>query len=108
MGHELAHTQDYLTNGESVYDVWVNNPDNPDRPFRQSEKYATHIENIMRSQSGMSLRTHYARQGSGGYEPTRILDAKGGSKFYNVSLNFQGKEIKSNVPQIYRILYKKK
>ena len=111
LGHELAHTQDYLTNGESVYDVWEPNPSNPDKPFRESEKYATHVENTMRAQYGMPLRTHYANLGIGGYEPTRILNVNGSqssSKFYNVSLKFQGKEIKSNVPQIYKTLNKKR
>ena len=36
LGHELAHTQDFLINGESAYDAWVNNPDKPGNPFRQS------------------------------------------------------------------------
>ncbi|MCH7400769.1 RHS repeat-associated core domain-containing protein [Belliella kenyensis] len=104
LGHELAHSRDFLVNGESVYDTWVNNPDSPGNPFRQSEKYATHIENNMRAQAGLPLRTHYASQGSGGYEPTRILNANGTSKFFNVTFHFRGVETKTNIP----ISYKKK
>ncbi|MCC5932060.1 MAG: hypothetical protein JJU28_22635 [Cyclobacteriaceae bacterium] len=107
LGHELAHTQDYLTNGESVYGVWVENPSNPNKPIRKSEKYATHVENAMRSQAGLPLRTYYASQTNGGYEPTRILNANGSSKFYNVSIPFNGKEMQSKVPQMYRFLYKR-
>ncbi|SFF61066.1 RHS repeat-associated core domain-containing protein [Thermoflexibacter ruber] len=76
LGHELAHTQDYLTNGEGVYDKWLDNPKDPHDPYKQSEKYATHVENIMRAQAGLPLRTHYATQGNEGYEPSLILQVE--------------------------------
>lgn len=41
--------------------------------MRQIEKYATDIENQIRADALMPLRTHYVRQGSGGWEPSRIL-----------------------------------
>jgi len=58
----------------------------------------------MRTQAGLPLRTHYASQGRGGYEPTRIINANGSSQFYNVSFHFRGIEVKTNIP----ISYKKK
>jgi len=46
------------------------------------EKYATHKENQMREVAGMPLRTHYAKQGSEGWAPSRIIDKKGNSIYY--------------------------
>jgi hypothetical protein len=88
LGHELAHVQDFILNGNiNFVTTWVENPTPPNEPIPEAEKYATHIENIMRAQAGLPLRTHYASQGSGGYEPTRIIDSNGRSLFYKNATN---------------------
>lgn len=86
IGHELAHRKDILTNGaEQAGKEWLRNPDTGGI-ISQSEKYATHMENMMRADAGLPLRTHYARQGSGGWAPSMILN-KGTrtSKFYGTT-----------------------
>ncbi|SFF60463.1 RHS repeat-associated core domain-containing protein [Thermoflexibacter ruber] len=88
LGHELAHVQDFILNGNGSFrTTWVANPSDPSKPFLEAEKYATHVENIMRAQAGLPLRTHYAEQGGGGYEPTRIIDSNGKSLFYKNAAN---------------------
>ncbi len=74
MGHELAHRQDVLKNGGvQARAEWLTNPDTGDK-IPASEKYATHMENLMRADAGLSLRTHYVKQGSGGWDDSRILN----------------------------------
>ena len=63
LGHELGHVWDYKsgvtqsTFGVGMYDIWFNF-DGTD--VRQAEKYATHVENQLRAEHGIPLRTHYA------------------------------------------------
>lgn len=87
LGHEMAHTQDYYLRGaEKVQEKWLslNGGIIPD-----TEKYATHIENQIRGENGLPLRTHYAINVDGsGYEPSRIVDSKGESKFYQKTTTF--------------------
>lgn len=76
IGHELAHRQDVLKNGAAqAGNTWLTTSDG--ETIAQSEKYATHMENLMRAdKGGVPLRTHYASQGTtGGYEPSRVLNA---------------------------------
>jgi hypothetical protein len=79
LGHEMAHTQDYYLRGTDI----------PQKPWlegiaRESEKYATHIENQIRAENRLSLRTHYAiNADKTGYQPSRIIDSNGRSLFYN-------------------------
>jgi hypothetical protein len=74
IGHELSHRQDVLKNGATQAGAtWLTNPDTGE-PIRTSEKYATHMENLMRADRGLPLRTHYVRQGLGGWESSRILN----------------------------------
>lgn len=86
IGHELVHRKDVLTNGVGQAGAeWLKHPDTGDIITR-SEKYATHMENLMRADAGLPLRTHYASQGKGGWEPSRILN-KGSrtSTFYGTT-----------------------
>jgi len=74
IGHELAHRQDVLKNGAAqAGNTWLTAPDG--KIIKQSEKYATNMENLMRADAYLPLRTHYASQGSAGWEPSRIITA---------------------------------
>ncbi|MDR1091598.1 MAG: type III secretion system effector protein, partial [Prevotella sp.] len=79
IGHELSHRQDVLKNGATQAGAtWLTNPDGT--TVKVSEKYATHMENQMRADAGLPLRTHYlsVNQGGkliGGWGPSRILNA---------------------------------
>jgi RHS repeat-associated protein len=82
IGHELAHRQDRLENGANVSQPWITV--NGDVKARETEKYATYIENRMKKEFGLPLRTHYIMllPQKTGYEPSRIIDANGNSLFY--------------------------
>ena len=72
IGHELAHRQDVIKNGEAKAKAdWVTTPQ--DLKIPQTEIYATDLENTIRSEARLPLRTHYVRMGNGGWEPSRIL-----------------------------------
>lgn len=52
VGHEMAHAKDYLDRGVAkCKNNWAG--------FFDTEKYATHMENRMRAEAGLPLRTHY-------------------------------------------------
>jgi hypothetical protein len=102
IGHELAHIQDVKVNGlVQAGSEWLKNPDNNEILYT-SEKYATDMENKMRADAGMLLRTHYVRQGFGGWEQSRILEPGGVSTFYgtNYRLNAISKRLNQmNIPK---------
>ncbi|MFA8301438.1 MAG: RHS repeat-associated core domain-containing protein [Hyphomicrobiales bacterium] len=81
LGHEMAHIQDYYLRGtKKVQSIWMTVSG---RKITESEKYATHVENQIRGENGLPLRTHYAINSDGNsYEPSRIIDSKGSSLFY--------------------------
>ena len=68
LGHELAHVKD-IWNGTADYSVWNGNAKN-------AEKYATHIENMLRSEHKLPLRRYYSNS------QTRLIDKYGYSLFY--------------------------
>ena len=89
LGHELAHIQDKRTRGQEIaarewYKI-------DDEKISVSEIYASHIENQIRSDSGLPLRTHYStlvgilngHVTETGDERSRLVDLKGNSKYYN-------------------------
>ncbi len=79
VGHELAHRQDYILRGDEANKTWYTDSDGND--IIDSEKYATHIENLMRSSTkDLPLRTHYQSQGNWGYGPSRIINRRGESR----------------------------
>ncbi len=81
IGHELAHQQDIQKNGIAQASIpWLIQPDG--KVLLSTEKYATHMENKMRADANLPLRTHYSSQGLRGWEPSRILN-NGVSVFYN-------------------------
>jgi RHS repeat-associated protein len=75
LGHELSHRSDIIQRGDKAKATWLINPSTK-LPIPESEKVATHRENMMRMEAGLPLRTHYARQGIRGWEPSRILVGK--------------------------------
>ena len=82
LGHEMAHIQDTWrgTMDQSTW-VTVNGINIPN-----SEKYSTHIENQLRAEHNVPLRTHYGIDASSGQreglESTRIIWNRF-SMFYN-------------------------
>ncbi len=79
LAHELAHVYDLVVDGKVDYGTWYTNSDG--RPVFNAEKYATHIENQIRGENGLSLREFY---GNTSYEPSRLLKANTNqSQFFN-------------------------
>ena len=84
LGHEMAHIQD-CWRGTIDNTTWVTVGGTA---IPNAEKYATHIENQLRAENDIPLRTHYGIDASSGrrvgLESTRII--KGNlSLFYNQS-----------------------
>ncbi len=88
LGHELAHRQDKNIRGlEATNKLWYMDGN---KRASDSEIYATHIENLIRSESGLPLRTHYGigisidnnKTSYFGDEKSRIIDSKGNSRYY--------------------------
>lgn len=88
LGHELGHV-DYNWNvGNST--TWFNmtvadkNGNPTQRPISTSEIYTTHIENQLRSENSLPLRTYYGVDPSGnGIGPRIIVPSTGASRYYN-------------------------
>lgn len=79
--HEIAHG---LANAKGVkFADWITLPTTSgDRILSQSEIYATHIENNIRAEQGLPLRTHYSQDADGvPVSDTKILDNKGRSLY---------------------------
>ena len=82
LGHELAHRKDFIERG---YDVatqpWLS------ASIKDTEKVATHYENMIRQEMGLPLRTHYACETSDttimqAHEPSRLIKRNGKSLFF--------------------------
>lgn len=84
LGHEMAHIQD-IWKGTIDNNTWVTVGGTA---IPNAEKYATHIENQLRAENNISLRTHYGIDVSSGkrvgLESTRIINGNL-SLFYNQS-----------------------
>jgi RHS repeat-associated protein len=108
LGHEIAHG---LANVQGVkFGSWTTIPtEGGDRTLSQSEIYATHVENNLRAERGMPLRTYYSQDGDGNpmYE-TRILDSKNRSLYYNTgNTSPTGNSYPKTVPEANRYIYRK-
>ncbi|WP_369014637.1 DUF6443 domain-containing protein [Flavobacterium anhuiense] len=81
LGHELGHVNDPTKINDSWYKDDVS----------RSEIRATHIENKIRSEAGLPLRTHYSslfNKTTNTYSPnplSTIIDSQGNSVYYNIS-----------------------
>ena len=89
LAHELAHAEDYFNGTMKKNKVWISkqyleqNNYKFDDHIYDREKYATHIENKIRAQYGLPLRTHYAVSTDGvPIECTAILNHRSESIFY--------------------------
>jgi hypothetical protein len=87
LGHELAHTLDFL-NGTFDSSIWLNNGD---EPIREAEKFASHVENQIRAEHGLPLRTHYALTEfpDGHYEPWGKLINGNSSVFFKTKVSLE-------------------
>jgi RHS repeat-associated protein len=101
LGHEMAHIQDQW-NGTLSLRVWhiVSIPKKGDIAIRNAEKYATHIENQIRAEHNIPLRTHYYHeQPSGiGYPPSSIINPKDNSSLFYTNGLHQKTVIINGVP----------
>jgi RHS repeat-associated protein len=63
LGHEFAHAISFLYNKKNY--IWVESIDDEgnDNSYGKDEVYATHVENKLRQENNMSLRTKYANDG---------------------------------------------
>ena len=66
LAHEMAHRKDYYMRGNAACNrVWYckiglnKDGERTTEDILDTEKYATHIENIIRSEAKLPLRTHY-------------------------------------------------
>lgn len=81
LGHELGHAFD-----PNKYDRSISWLPLSQRNHSEGEIYATHIENMIRAESGLPLRTHYLTQKGGvGYPASAMIDNNGNSVFFGVN-----------------------
>ncbi|WP_199750637.1 RHS repeat-associated core domain-containing protein, partial [Gynurincola endophyticus] len=76
--HELVHSFSNQTANSSVLgQIWADGKSNNlPNDIRVSEIYASTVENMLRAEQGMSLRTHYSSSPDGiPIEATRLLNA---------------------------------
>lgn len=108
LGHEMAHG---LANVQGVkFKDWTTIlTAKGDKTLSQAEIYATHIENNLRGERGMPLRTHYSQDPDGiPVNETIILDSRGRSLFYNTgNTNPGGNSYPRNVPADNRYIYRR-
>lgn len=90
LGHEAAHIQD-AWNGTIDRSPWITiNTENGVIRIPHCEKYATHIENQLRAEHGLPLRSHY----SPGINSTSILyPGTRFSRFYTKTVSITGTRI---------------
>ena len=87
VAHEIAHRQDALVRGnKAALSPWISFGNGTIIP--QSELYATHVENRIREEAGLPLRTHYAtiscvdNRFSIPLESTRLITPAGYSLYF--------------------------
>jgi RHS repeat-associated protein len=87
IGHEMEH----LVSKNSInFETWYK------RGVYKAEIGATHIENKIRAESGLPLRTHYGGNSKGPFEISRLIDNEGNSIYYGMN---GGRYLYSNTPQ---------
>jgi len=107
LGHELGHVDFNWNVGNST--TWFNmtvadrNGNPIQRPISTSEIHTTHIENRLRSENNLPLRTYYGIDPSGnGIGPRIIIPSTGASRYYNSSGITNYKPLKRKInPYIY-------
>ncbi|MFN0290101.1 M91 family zinc metallopeptidase [Pedobacter helvus] len=90
LGHELAHVND-VWNGTIDRGNWFQSGTDPSgnpKYVQNAEKYATRVENWLRAEHKLPLRTHYSPDASGyPYEPSRIIAPKTNMSLFYFQLN---------------------
>ena len=93
LGHEMAHIQD-IWRGTYDRTMWVGKIPN-------AEKYATHVENQLRSEHGLPLRTHYGiLNGKGDPQTPLLKKGTGVSLYYRKIVGIGGVTVPTT-PYIY-------
>lgn len=84
-GHEMSHVIDAYENPNSYNDIWIKDST---KDLLRSELFATHIENQIRSESGLPLRRYYANTedtNTGTLRPlakSLLIDSNGNSLYF--------------------------
>ncbi|MNX94547.1 hypothetical protein D3C86_1267820 [compost metagenome] len=105
LGHELDHA---FNNAKGIkFQIWTSIPtETGTRTISESELSATHVENKLRAEQGLPLRTYYSNYEDrrGGVSETQLLDKNGKSLYYNI-LNslITNKTIKKDERYDYKI-----
>ena len=90
----MAHIQD-IWNGSYDNTIWVNGIPN-------AEKYSTHVENQLRAEHGIPLRTHYGISAGKGDSATPLLiPGTSASLHYKRTITL-GRYIIPTTPYIYK------
>lgn len=94
LGHEMGHIQD-VWNKTFDSSIWSGSVTN-------AEKYATHIENQLRSEHGIPLRAYYGKTIIGAGDPATQILSTGtrASLFYKKTVTIRNISI-STTPYIY-------
>jgi hypothetical protein len=58
VAHELGHAEERVQTGRNNFRVWTETED-PKKPVYEAEKHAMHVENLIRAEHNLPLRTHY-------------------------------------------------
>lgn len=102
LGDELGHVADNWSGTQ--HSTWFNaQTENGNRNIKTSEIYTTHLENQLRSENNLPLRTYYGADQSGfGYGPRIIVPATGASPYYNLNGTTNYRTLKRGIaPYIY-------
>ena len=105
IGHEMAHKEQSISGVASADERWFSytTPSGEREKVTKGEQYATHIENQLRADASLPLRTHYLSTtkqvplGTGGakisisvgYNDSALLKDNGKSKFYGTDYRFE-------------------
>jgi len=82
LAHELAHAEDKI-NGTLVSTVWTRIGTTP---IYDAERYAMHVENQIRAENGLPLRTAYTTQSGRLIAPALIPGTRLSTNYFNNSL----------------------
>lgn len=93
LGHELGHAWDY-TQKTANSTSWIYGGTYGTKDIPNSEIYSTHMENKIRAENGLQLRTHYLVNTDGKGAGPRIIDSKGRSICYNTGNTTNYKSVK--------------
>ena len=109
LGHELAHAQyKYVLNGKNKtwfrISTWDKDKERYiDESVKRSEIHTTHIENVLRANMGLPLRTHYAIDENGNGKGRPIIHPETiASIYYDAYGDTDYKRLRKDTPFIYK------